>query len=348
MLKSVKLALAASAVATLVACGGGGGGGTPAATSPTLSVTQQNFETAALKDYWVRYSWFLPSTNVAPTSGTHYMYEDKFNSPASPSTGAQDQGGTAINLASTLALPNMSQQFVSRILKSGVIYLTNHDSKATWTYAGSDVLSNQYASDGLTLLSTTVYDNWSAPIALNGQIGATTILKSFLGFTKLTTQTVNFDFSQSWLPGSTYFTRKGYQKNDTLYLRDWSGTTYTAAVTPYGGTETTIEAYFASTPIATAGGFTFDGVLYNLASGTIGSIEGARAWIANAKRPTSASATDEYLTLIELNGKIYFGFLEKAGTRFNYVDGVDATIINDYNIRLNSTAATSMKAAIKF
>jgi len=276
------------------------------------------------------------------------MYEDKFNSPASPSTGPQDQGGLATNLASTLTLPTLSQRYVIRVLKSGVIYMGNHDSKSTWTYAGSDVLSNGYASDGLTLLSTTVYDNWSSPIALSGQIGAATILKSFLSFTKSTSQTVNFDFSQSWLSGSTYFTRKGYQKNDTLYLRDWTGTTYTSAVTPYSGTESTIEAYFASTPVATTGGFTYDGVLYNLASGTIGTIEGARAWVANAKRPTSASATDEYVTLVELNGKIYFGVLEKAGTRFKYVDGVDATIINDYNIRLNSTAATSLKATFKF
>ena len=347
MKKIISLPMAAL-VLSLAACGGGGGGGdAPAGGSQTLSVTQKNFEAATLNDYWIRFDWNVPTTNVAPTTGTHYFYGDKFNSPASPSTGAQDQGGAAINFATTLALPNLTQKFVSRKLKSGVIYVSNHDSKATWTYSGSDVLSNGYAADGLTLLTTTDYDTWSSPIALTGQIGATTILKSFLGFTKLNTP-VNLDFSASWLPGSTYFTRKGYQKNDTLYLLDWTGRTYTSAVTPYAGTETTIEAYFANSSIATAGGFTYDNVLYNFASGTVGVVEGARSWIANAKRPTSASPTDEYVTLTELNGKIYFGVLEKAGTRFKYVDGVDSTIINDYNIRLNSTAATSMKAAVKF
>jgi hypothetical protein len=133
-----------------------------------------------------------------------------------------------------------------------------------------------------------------------------------------------------------------------LYLRDWTGTTYTTAVTPYGGIEATIEAYFSNSSIVTAGGFNYDSVLYNLASGTIGTLEGARVWVANTKRPTSASPTDAYITLVELNGKIYFGFLEKAGSRFNVLDGVDATIVNDYNIRLNSTAASSIQAAIKF
>jgi hypothetical protein len=352
----------------LAACGGGGGKdcqtdidtgittctdkntSTPApAPTPTLSTAQKNFEAAALSDYWYKFYWSLPSTNVAPTSGTHYIFADKVNSPASPSLSAQNEGHAVVNLASTLALPAMTQVSVIRVLRSGVIYLGNHDSKATWSYSGNDVVQSIYATDGITILNSVGHDDWSAPIPLSGQINSTPIVKSFLGFTKLTTQTLNFDFNQPWLPGSTYFTRKAYQKNDTLFLYDCSGSaTYTAAVTACSGTATTIEGYFASSAVANAGGVTIDGVLYNLGSGTIGTLEGARAWIANAKRPTSANPTDSYLTFVELNGKIYYGFLTKAGTREKFIDGVDATIINDYTIRLNSTAGSSLKAAIKF
>lgn len=349
--KFVKLATAVVVAAMLVACGGGGGGdATPAAVTTTLSATQQNFETAALNgNYWVRYDWFMPSTNVAPTTGTNFFYTDNFAAPSSPANGAVTQTQTSVNQTATLAMPTLSQRYVYRILKSGVIYLSNNTTKSEWSYVGNDVLSTQFASDGITKLDTLVYDSWSAPIPLSGQIGNATILKSFLSFTKLTSQTVNYDFTKSWLPGSTYFTRKGYQKDDTLYLRDWSGTTYTTAVTPWSGAETTLETMFNNnTAIVTAGGVTVDGVLYPFSAGTITTLQSARAWVANAKRPTSASATDEYVTFIELNGKIYYGFLEKAGTRFNSIDGVDAIIVNDYNIRLNSTAATSMKQAFKF
>lgn len=337
-------AVAASLLALLYACGGGGGGGGAAG----LSATQINFEASTLNDSYVRYSWSLPSTNVAPTPGTHYMFTDRFFLAASPSGGPRAETAVTENLASTLTLPPLTQLGVSRVLKSGVIYASNHESRAEWSYVGNDVVSTSYASDGITPLFATVYDSWSAPLPLAGQIGNTSVLKSFLGFTRLTAETLNFDFSKSWLAGSGYFTRKGYRKADTLFLFDWSGSSYTAAVTPYGGSESSIEGYFASTPVVTAGGLIVDSVVYTLGSGAITSIEGARAWVASAKRPGSASPTDEYVALLELNGKIYWGAYQKAGTRFKAVDGVDATLVNDYDIRLNATAAASMKQAIRF
>jgi hypothetical protein len=347
-------AIAVALSLLIVACGGGGStADTSASTTPppgpTLSVTQKNFEAAALGDAWYKFAWSLPSINVAPTSGMNFMFVDKINSPASPASGTQNAGVTVLNLTRTLSLPAMSQIGVSRVLKSGYIYLSNHDSKITWTYSGGDVHENHYATDGVTLLYSGVHDDWSAPIPLSGQIGATSIVKSFLGFTKLTAQTVNFDFNQTWLFGSNYFTRKTYQKNDTLFIYDCSATaTYTEAVNSCSGSASTIEGIFASPSVTNSGGVTVDGVLYNLASGTIVTVEGARTWIANAKRPTGVSPTDSYLSYIELNGKIYIGNFIKAGTREMSVDGVDATIVNDYNIRLNSTAGSSIKAAIKF
>lgn len=216
----MKFVLAASAVATLVACGGGGGGGAPAASTSTLSATQTNFEAFAIADSYVSFTWSVPNTNTLPTTGTHYMYTDRYSISSSPSTGAKTITQVTSNFTSTLALPTMAQQGVDRVLRSGVIYASNGGTKGEVSYVGSDVVSTTYATDGITPVFASVYDSWSTPTPLTGQIGNATVLKSFLGFTKLTASTVNFDFTQSWLTGSNYIARKGYRKTDTLFVWD--------------------------------------------------------------------------------------------------------------------------------
>lgn len=345
-MKFQKLLAVTLAMAFLTACGGGGSG-TPTPTPTALSATQANFEAAAIKDSYVSFDWTMPTTNVAPTSGTNFFYAVNVSTAASPSVGQQTEIDTVTNYAKTLALPTLANRNVSRVLKSGVIYAANGPSKGEYSYVGNDVVSTAYATDGLTKLFSSVYDSWSAPIALSGQIGSTPIVKSFLGFTRLTTP-VNFDFTQNWLAGSTYFTRKGYRQADTVFVYDTSGTTYGANVTQVPTTVTTLEDLFNSASFVTAGGVTVDKVVYPFSAGNIVSIEGVRAWVATNKRPASASPTDKYAVLFELNGKIYFGALEKAGTRFHDIDGVDGTIVNDYSIRLNSTAGASIKQIVKF
>jgi hypothetical protein len=336
-----------TATALVAACGGGGGGSTPAANTSTLSVTQQNFEASAMKDTYVTFDWNVPTTNVVPTNGTHFFVSNSNSALTSPSNGAVLNSQAVTNLTTGMGIPNQTQRYVDRTIKSGILYARNSMSKQMWSYAGSDVAITSYATDGVTPMFSSTYDNWSAAIPLSGQIGTATILKSFLGFSRLNTP-LNFDFTKSWLAGASYFTRKGYRTADTLFVYDWNGTTYDSNVTAYTGPETTIEAFFGNATFVTAGGWSVDNVLYNLASGTISSKEGVRAWIANAKRPTSALPTDEFLILAELNGKIYVGGLQKAGARLNSIDGVDATIVNDFHIRLNSNAADSIKQTVKF
>lgn len=340
-------AILATAISTtfLAACGGGGGDSAPAAI--TLSATQTNFEAAIVKGTYSVFDWSLPETNVTPVNGTHFFFATNFTLEASPSTGQQVVKETVSNLTRSLTLPTRSNLGVNRVLKSGVIYVNNSTSKGAFSYAGNDVVSTSYATDGLTPLYASVFDDWSAPVALTGQIGNANILKSFLGFTRLNTPN-NLDYSQNWLAGSSYFTRKGYRQADTLFVYDWTTKTFGGNVTAYTGTETTIENFFNSAANLAAGGTTSDSVTYAISDGTIKSVEGVRAWVATNKRPTSVSPTGEYLTLFELNGKIYWGGIEKAGTRFKSIDGVDRTIVNDYNIRLNGTAVASIKQAVKF
>jgi len=338
------LALAVSTT-FLAACGGGGGGGAPVAT--VLSPTQTNFETAAIKGTYSGFDWSLPTTNVTPVNGTNFFFATSFNVAASPSAGPQVVSRVADNMSRTLTLPTLSNRGVERVLKSGVIYASNSTSKGTFSYVGNDVVNTSYATDGLTPLFATVFDSWSAPVTLTGQIGTATILKSFLGFTRLNTPN-NLDFSQSWLVGSSYFTRKGFRQADTVFVEDTSGSTYDANVTPVPTTVLTLEDLFNSAEFAAIGGVRVDNVIYPFSAGNIRSIEGVRAWVATNKRPTSVMATDTFVVLFELNGKIYYGGLEKAGTRYNFIDGVDNTIVNDYSIRLNATAAASIKQAVKF
>jgi hypothetical protein len=340
-------ALLALAMSTtfLAACGGGGGDGAPATIA--LSPTQTNFEAAALKGTYSSFDWSLPTTNVTPVNGTHFFLAHNFSAAASPSAGPQVVIETTSNMTRTLGLPTMSNRNVDRVLKSGVIYVTNSTSKGAFSYVGNDVVSTAYATDGLTPLFASVYDSWSTPIALTGQIGTATILKSFLGFTRLNTPN-NLDFSQSWLAGSSYFTRKGYRQADTVFVYDTSGTTFNANVTPVPTTVLTLEDLFNSAAFTANGGVLVDGVVYPFSAGSIRSIEGVRTWVATNKRPASASATEAFVVLFELNGKIYYGNLEKAGTRFKFIDGVDNTIVNDYSIRINATAAASIKQAVKF
>jgi hypothetical protein len=210
------------------------------------------------------------------------------------------------------------------------------------------VISTNYATDGETPLWATVFDSWSAPIPLTGKISDASVLKSFLGFTRL--ETINFDFSKAWITGSAYIIRKSYARSDVINAKDWpeDRKTYTTSVTPFPGKETTIEEFFLNQKVIAAGGYFIDNVPYNLKDGAIERREGVRVWIANSKRPLSAVAYDEYAVLFELDGKIYFGGLEKAGTRYKSFDGVDKSILLDYNIRLNSKAVASLKQAVKF
>ena len=338
-----KSIIAVAAAALLAACGGGGGEGS---TAPVvLSATQQNFETTTKADFYAALNWYLPNTDVAPTTGTHYLYYGVNSVSTSPQSGAVLNAQSAVNLTTTLALPSMAQQSVSRVLKNGAIYVANGSSRQMWSYSGNDVVLTTYATDGTTALFAADYDDWSAPVALAGAIGTTPIVHSFLGFTRLN-EPSNFDFSQSWLSGSSYFTRKGFQQATTLFLNDWTGRTYDVDVSPYPGTATTIETMFANPGFA--GGISVDGVAYTLASGSISSMQGARVWVATNPKPASASPTTGYVAFAELNGKIFFGSVRKAGARLNVIDGVDSTIVDDYNIRLNSTAVQSLKQAVRF
>ena len=234
----------------------------------------------------------------------------------------------------------MSTKDIARVLKSGVIYSKNHDSKLVWSFEGADVLATSYATDNVTVLASEVYDSWSAPIALTGAIATATILKSFISFIQLTNSPAIFDFYKNWLNGARYFKVTSYQKADTLYVLDGPLLPATQL--------TKIEDLFTTDDAKAKGGITLDNSVYAFGAGTIGSVEGSRVWIANTKRPGSISPTDSHVVIFQLGKNFYLGYFVKAGTRKKWIDRVDSTLINDYAVALNATAAVSISQAATF
>jgi hypothetical protein len=310
-----------------------------------LSTTQKNFEATTKSDTYVGFWWYLPDSNVAPVPGTDYFMYSENSVASSPAAGPVLDQTNDVNLTATLGVPPASQRGVDRVLKNGVIYVVNETSRKTWSYSGADVVLTTMATDGVTAALVGEYDDWSAPIALTGSIASASALDSFLGFMQLN-EPLNFDFTQSWLPGASYFTRKGFQKVDAFFVWDWTTRTYDANVSPYPGPETTLEGMFANP--AFADGLVVEGVHYFIGSGSISTIEGVRAWVATQPRPASDDPTTSYIAYFEFHGRIYSATLRRAGTRFRTVDGVDSTIVDDYTVHVNSRAAQSIRQAVRF
>lgn len=345
ILTKAKLVITVLVLTVLAACGGGA----PGAGTPALSKSQKNFEATVVRDTYVTFDWILPTTNVAPVAGTHFFYTNKNSALTSPAFGAVLDSGSTTNLTATLTIPDQAQRYVDRVVKNGIIYVSNNNSVQMWSYLGKDILITTYATDGTTPTYLTTFDDWSGAIPLTGSIANSAEVRSFLSFIKLTTP-LNFDFTQTWLTGASYFTRKGYRTEDTLFVFDWAGAgnSYDANVKAYTGAETTIEAYFASATVAATSGWLYDNVLYNLSDGSISVIQGLRTWISKNKRPTSAAPLESNIALMEMNGKLYAGVLQKSGSRVRVVDVIDSTVVHDYVIRLNAAAADSIMRAVKF
>jgi len=331
-------------------CGGGGGGGTSSAanlSTPTVTtdLTTQN-AAAALTSGYYSLSWSVPAAGVAPVSGTNYLYSVHIITPASPASGTQTYNLTESNLATTLALPDISQTGISRVVKDGKVYARSSQDKISVYFSGNDVVFDDLASDGSTVISSGLFDSWSAPIALSSsdpiQI-APDELKAAVGFLTRTTDS-NFDFSPRWQAGSAYYKVSSVRRIDTLYTYDWSGKTYDSNIngSNFSGT---LEQFFAS---ITNNTLTIGSQQFTIGDGTISSVSGVRAWVANTAVPASTLPTTGYYTLYEMNGSIYIGYLERANTRIHQISSLDGTVLLDYSVRLNDAAINSIKQALKF
>jgi hypothetical protein len=339
----LRLLLATASVAILAACGGGGGVG---GDTTRLSEVQRNYIASSVANSYNGFSWYLPTDASSPVSGTNFFVATTVALSASPEVGPQTISSGLTNMAATLALPDATKLSVIRVLLNGVIYASNFTSRADASFVGDAVRLQPYAVDDQTKLPAQDFDYWSEPIILTGQLAQSEILKKYYRFST-TTRLNNLDMSKSWQAGSSYVVRKKLFVDEAVEVSDWNTRTYDENVTPWSGSQSTIEDMFSYVTM-NFGGVTWNGTTYQLADGEITSKQGVRMWISNNKNPASSSPTDSYTCIFELNGKIYFGRYIAAGTREKIINQLDTTVVLDSSIRFNAIAVQSIRDAVKF
>lgn len=337
----------AGSTLALSACGGGGGGGDEA---PSLSATQLNWEASAVKSEYFRLNYTVPGSNEAFVSGTHHVVPVAYHAAASASGAPQALTSQALNATKTLPLPDFNGSPVrpDRYLKAGRIFRVHGLSRIDMRFSGSHVISDHYATDGLTLLYSLTYTDWSTAVPLSGLMSANPVPQQHNGIFRRNDEPQRYDFNRNWLEGASYVTRKALAGSDRLIVWDSNGDTVGDTPSAVNTLTTTLEAFFQSAPIVNAGGWGNDGIRYLQADGVIGAHEGTRVWIANQARPITGSATPQFLAFIELNGKIYRGGLVRSGTAMAVLNGLNTTQTLDHDIRYNRKAVESLQAALKF
>jgi hypothetical protein len=340
-------------------CGGGGDGGassevttptptptpTPApAPIPAPSPLQKQFENIALSAPFGTLRGLLPTEGITPEPGTHYFGAFGYQLLKSPAGGAKTAAYKYINLSNTLSAPTNNQVAVQRVLLDGRFYLREFADAVRFRYEGGMVIQESMASDGVTVLFATTYDDWSDPIPLSGPIESAEVLKQYHGTLDRTYDTLNFDFTKPWLAGAAYSVVKGYRTADTLLMNDGAKATTGAEVSAVSTSATDIAGFFGS---KTGGILVMDGVNYTLSDGDIKSYGNATVWIAKNKRPEIYDL-NSYRIVVALNQKIYFGSIQKANTRLRSFSAVDSSVVLDSSIRFNAIGFESIKSATKF
>ena len=333
----------AGSTLALSACGGGGG----ADSSNTL---QPNWQTTAVENEYFRLVYFLPSASNALTPGTHYLFAVGLKAVSPLASNAQTLAIRQLDLAQTLppGSTGSGPVAVDRFLKSGRIHRLAILPKITARSDGDHLLAGSYAGDGTTLLSSSTYTEWSAPISLSGLMSVNSELQQQEFVLRQSADTVRYDLNRNWLPGASYFRRKAFATADRVIVFDSNGSTFGDMPSPVNTAATTIEAFFTSAPIVNTSGWINDSVKYQLADGSIGAMEGVRVWVATQPRPRSASPTPQYLCFLELAGAIYRGGLTRKDAPISFNNGVDATNPRDHDFRYNLQAMESVRAALKF
>jgi hypothetical protein len=332
--------------ALLAGCGGGGGSGGSPGSQATLSADQaasEQFLLAPNASYSLR--WNLPFSG-APVNGTNYFTEAHATMAASPLTaGPQKVIETSpTSIANTLGVVAGAP---ARYLINGAI-LVGSTSLSQVSYQGTGVRIDALATDGVTVVGSTLRTNYSV-VPLSGLL-----LQAPAEFV----QYFNSVFSNSillknlatWSTGAAYVKFTGTQINDLYTVVDYTGITTGNAPTPVA-TGTTIAAMMA------AGGITSssDATTYTLANGSVSVINGVTTYVASNVRPKLTTPT--YRTYYELNGNVYVGDLIKAGT----VEGGNPYLVpivgstgytvnytQNFQIRLNAAAFASLHAAVMF
>lgn len=330
---------------SLSACGGGGGSSGTGTTTATLSADQSIFESEFLSPA-LSYgpNWSLPNTGT-PVSGTNYLYSHPSSISASPLTAGPQTivNGANASLASTLAIPTGG---VNRYLVGGQI-ISDSSSIQKFSYSGTGIETDLFASDGTTLLTSGLRTGFQQ-VTLSGLVTASPATFAH-NFNSLFFNSSLLNTSATWSAGSTYFQFLETNLATKYTVFDASSPATTGTTPTPIATGTTIAA------LMTAGGIVSnsDGVTYTLSNGSMSIVNGVNTYTATARRPNTTGT--RYRTYYEIGGNVLTGDLTNAGDTLggNTFDvTVGGVTTRDYSstvqIRLNKLANDSLKAALTF
>ncbi len=310
----------------IAACSGSGSGSNP---SSSLTADQAAYESFALAAnggiHAIDSHW-----NDPMVSGTDYMYSQDSSYSASPLTaGPQITTISLNNMASTLSMPTLVP---TRVLSSGAILVAADDpGYASVSYLDDGIRYDFLAADQHTIVYSRLRNNITVVPVSGALSSAPTELLSWTG---------GFLASSLLKPGATFAGGAAYLKfdatqiGDAILAVDCNGATYNADISPCA-VSTALSSFFPRTSAT-------DGVTYQSSDGTISTIQGVTAWVANQPRSSTASATANYRVYFQLNGNVYAGVLDKDGTPILPGGG------NSHFIQFNQAFLGSMQSAITF
>jgi hypothetical protein len=308
----------------LAACSGSSSG-----SSSSLSADEAAYESFALTANGGVHA-IVAHWNNPMVSGTDYMYSEDSSYEVSPLTaGAQVTALSVNNMASTLSMP---KPVPTRVLSSGAIVVAaTNPGYASVSYVENGIRYDFLATDQRTIVYSRLRNNITV-VSLSGTISSAPA--------ELQTWTGGFLASSLLKPGATFSAGASYLKHDAtqigdaIFVGDCNGTTYDANISPCAE-NTTLSRFFPRNS-------TTDGVTYQLSDGTISTIQGVTAWVANQPRSSTVSATTNYRVYFQLNGNIYSGVLDRDGTPILPGGG------NSQYLLFNQAFLNSIQSAITF
>lgn len=337
--------LATSAAFILSACGGGSSGSSGStANTANLSAAQKSYESVALAAngsmHYLSASLSIStsSTGALTVNPSSVFYTDDSSIAQSPANGAQPLTVTYTSVSSALQVPTIA---VSRLLVNGAVYSEAFPPQAQVSYSGQNVQEAYLASDGKTVIRTSLGTNYSV-VPLTGLISASPAELFANSAVGVLTNTLNgqslYNQQANWQTGAAYVKVVRQAVGDEAFTYDCVAPVTTGTnPTPCSATISTLENFF---PYAS----TTDGKTYQIGDGQIVTLAGVRAWVANT---ALGGATTDYRVYYQSNGGIYAGYVIKDGTTLQVAPLGGGTPQDNYYF-LNSAAVQSIKSAIVF
>ena len=304
--------------AALSACGGGGsGGGTP--TPPpvsTLSADQKIYEDAALHGGIGGISYEMPYGGGAMATGVAYAYSTLSTMSNSPSTsGAQTETPKLASLVASLSVPTQAKTWY---VAGGQIVARSGTANTQVTYSGTSVQVVQYADDNQTVVDTLNEDGFRE-VALSGL--ASSSPSELLAVLPLDQWIAagNFSATTTWQPGAFYLARKESLVNDRTVLEACYPSPDMSAAPATGpaqscNTATSLAALFPVTLYAANNSHPRETLAAT--DGTLTTVQGLQAWVANRPEPGGAYPTTSYRVFVQQGSSVYAGIVQRAGTVF--------------------------------